>query len=129
MAKTEQKIIALGNKRLTTGYLRMFLSRFVMQFHDFIISALNNIYYETNSIFFNGSDADFYLTRLRALMHRLNSKFSDYIKNNGQKRKIIDRHLKSDSESDIFSKNGQILVTETEMKEWIKEVYSVFFYF
>lgn len=53
-------------------------------------------------------------------MHHQNTTFSDYIKNNEQKRRIITSRSTDDAElKDVFKevlKEGQILVTESEMK-------------
>ena len=40
----------------------------------------------------------------------------------GQKRKVVDRRMDGDVESEEWSEEGQILVTEQEMNAWVKEV-------
>ena len=77
----------------------------------------------SSAIYFHTSGVDNHFTRLRALTHRLNSDFSSYMRDNGQKRKIISDELDEDSEP-IEPKEGQLLVTESEMREWVKEVRS-----
>ena len=123
MEKTEQEITALGDDRPTVGHLRMFLSRLAMQFHNLTTSALHGNYHETDSTFFHTSGVDNHSTRLRALTHRLNSDFSSYMRDNGQKRKVVSDELDEDSEP-IEPEEGQLLVTESEMREWVKEVRS-----
>lgn len=95
MKKTEVAIEALGEERPTVGHLRMFLSRLAMRFHGLIASALNGTYHEMDSVFFRHHDNDRQSTRLRALVHLLNTKFSDHMRQNGQKRKIIGREFDS----------------------------------
>ena len=41
----------------------------------------------------------------------------------GQKRKVVSDELDEDSEP-IEPEEGQLLVTESEMREWVKEVRS-----
>ncbi|KAK5017524.1 hypothetical protein LTR16_000589 [Cryomyces antarcticus] len=99
------------------------------------MSALNGTYHETDSVFFDESDMDDHLVRLRAHVHRLNTAFSDYMRKNGEKRKIVSRGstdgLMAEDEleaapedlSDGVPEEGQLLVTAAEMKEWVKEIY------
>ena len=121
MEKTEQEITALGDDRPTVGHLRMFLSRLAMQFHNLTTSALHGNYHETDPTFFGVSGIENHSTRLRALTHRLNSEFSSYMRDNGQKRKVLSGELDEGSES-MEPEDGQLLVTELEMREWVKEV-------
>ena len=122
MKETEQEITALGDDRPSIGHLRIFLSRLAMQFHNLTTSALNGNYHETDPTFFRESGIENHSTRLRALTHRLNSEFSSYMRENGQKRKVINRGSDEDSEPVDSEEEGQLLVTEREMREWVKEV-------
>ena len=101
----------------------MFLSRLAMRFHNLTTSALYGNYHETNPTFFGVSGVETYSIRLRALTHRLNSNFSSCMRDNGQKRKVISGELDKDSES-IELEEGQLLVIEYKMREWVKEVRS-----
>lgn len=123
MEKTKQEITALGDDRPTVGHFRMFLSRLAMQFHNLTTSALHGNYHETDPTFFGASGVENHSTRLRALTHRLNSDFSSYMRDNGQKRKVVSGELDEDSES-MEPEEGQLLVTEREIREWVKEVRS-----
>jgi len=104
--KTKATIEALKKKKSTIEHLRMFLSRLAMRFHNFIAFALNDIYHEINSIFFSDHDNDKHSTRLRVLVHLLNISFSNYIKQNEQKRKIIKRELNIDCDVKDVSKDN-----------------------
>jgi hypothetical protein len=44
------------------------------------------------------------------------------MKNNGQKRKTVDQEVINETASERELENGQILVTKSEIKKWIKEV-------
>ena len=126
MVKTEQEMIALREERPTIGHLQMCLSRLAMRFHSLATSALNSTYHETDSSFFGGPDGDIHSTRLRALVHRRNTTFSDYMRDNGQKRRIIASRSTDNADPEEVSEEvleeGQVLVTESEMKAWVKEV-------
>ena len=122
MRKTEREITAFGDDRPTVGHLRMFLSRLAMQFHNLTTSALHGNYHETDPTFFGESGVENHSTRLRALTHRLNSEFSSYMRDNGQKRKVVSGRFDEGSESMESEEEGQLLVTEREMRDWVKEV-------
>lgn len=124
LESTEEAITLLGDERPSAGHHRMFLSRIAMHLHNLIISALNGAYHEVDAKFFeqvNLEDS----TRLRALVHRRNTEFADFMRDFGEKRKVI-QHQSPDDETDFESDeeddNPQILVTESKMKAWVKEV-------
>lgn len=80
--------------------------------------------------FFDTTNVEHRSTRLRALIHRLNTEFSTYMRDNGQKRKVIESRSEAGEESDESDESAmedQILVTEREMKDWVKEVLYLFF--
>ena len=94
-----------------------------MQFHNLTTSALHGNYHETDPTFFGASGVENHSTRLRALTHHLNSDFSSYVRDNGQKRKVVSGELDEDSVS-MEPEEVQLLVTEREMRELVKEVRS-----
>ncbi len=127
MKKKEQEMLALGEERPTSGHLRMFLSRLAMQFYNLATAALHGNYHEADADFFDRRQEEIYPARLRALVHRLNTEFSNYMRDNGQKRKVVNRGADGSEESQEVSTagdyvEGQILVSDTEMKAWVKEV-------
>ncbi|CAD6592824.1 MAG: hypothetical protein ASARMPREDX12_006514 [Alectoria sarmentosa] len=93
-----------------------------MQFHNLTTSALHGNYHETDPTFFGASGVENHSTRLRALTHHLNSDFSSYVRDNGQKRKVVSGELDEDSVS-MEPEEVQLLVTEREMRELVKEIY------
>ena len=122
--ETKVAIKALGKERPTTGHLRMFLSRLAMRFYSLTTSALNSTYHEMDSVFFSNQNKNKYSTRLRASVHILNTEFSEKMRQNGQKRKVVKRKLNADCDAEDVPEDGQLLVTELEMKAWVKEVSS-----
>lgn len=119
----EQDLATLGDDRPTFAHLRMFLPRMAMQFHSLTTSALNGTYYEADGTFFGEIDDKSRSRRLRAVVHQLNSSFAEYMRQNGQKRKIRRSQSSDDSsDSEEEPEEGQLLVTEAEMKSWVKEV-------
>jgi GTPase SAR1 family protein len=129
MLVVEQDLAALGEDRPTLTHLRMFLSRLAMQFHNLTASALNGTYHETDAAFFVEDDGTNQSRRLRARIHYLNGSFADYMRQNGQKRRIRSRASEDSSDSEEESEEGQLLVTEAEMKHWVKEVNQLYFTF
>ena len=119
----EQDLAALGEDRPTSTHLRMFLSRLAMRFHNLTASALNGTYHEADPAFFVEDDGRSCSRRLRARVHYLNGNFSDYMRQNGQKRKIRPAQaLEDSSDAEDEPDEGQLLLTESEMKQWVKEV-------
>lgn len=82
MKRLKRDIAILNDERLTTNYLRVFLSRLTMRFHNLILSILNDSYFNIDRTFFNNNDVKHYLRRLRALAHRHNTKFFNRIRKN-----------------------------------------------
>lgn len=121
MMQTEKSLLGLGEERPTVAHLRMFLSSLAMRFHSLATSALNGTYHETDSTFFSGDSVD-HSTRLRASVHRLNKQFSDYMRDNGQKRKVVNHETWEDAGPEEALVDGQIFVTESEMKAWVRQV-------
>ena len=124
MKETKVAIEALKEERPTTGHLKIFLSRLAMRFYGLTTSALNGTYHEMDSVFFSNQNKDKYSTRLRASVHVLNTEFSEKMRQNGQKRKVVERELDADCDAEDVPEDGQLLVTESEMKAWVKEVSS-----
>lgn len=129
MATTEQEVLDLGEERPTVGHLRMFLCRLAMRFHRLCNAALNGTYHEADSSFFEEQSEHGHSRRLRATVQRLNTGFSDYMRNKGEKRKISHCEITDEDEDDndgpkddCSAEAGQLLVTKAEMKAWVKEV-------
>ena len=123
--RLEQEIAALGDERPTTGHLRVFLSRLAMRFHNLTSSALDGNYFDSDTTFFDDTNVEHHSSRIRALTHRLNTEFSNHMRENGQKMKVITSRSDHKDEPEGPAEEDQILVTEQEMKDWVKEVCSL----
>lgn len=120
--RMEQDITALGGERPTTSHHRIFLSRLAMRFHNLTLSALDGHYSHGDTTFYGETSVAHRSTRVRAVAHRLNTEFSTYMRDNGQKRKLIESTSGATEGSEKSAEEEQILVTEREMKDWVKEV-------
>lgn len=114
--KTEVTIEALKKEKSIIKYLRMFLFRLAICFYNFIVFALNSIYYKINSVFFSDYNNDKHSTKFRVLIYFLNIDFSNYIKQNRQKCKIIERKLNIDCNIENIFENNQLLVIKSEIE-------------
>jgi hypothetical protein len=85
---TEERIVSLPPERPTTGHIRMFLSDIAMQYHTLATAALNGEYHTGHASFFATDGTTIGLTRLRALVHDMNTGFSQTMRDRGQKLKI-----------------------------------------
>jgi len=134
MRKTEEELAALGEERTSVGHMRLFLSRLGMELHTLSTSALNGTYQESDSIFFARSNDAEPSFRLRAAIHRLNTSFSDHMRNHGEKRKLTTiEEWQSDETATESSEDkgsnvvdGQILVSESQMRKWVRSVRVLF---
>lgn len=124
--RLEQDIAALGDERPTTGHIRVFLSRLAMRFQNLTLSALDGNYFDSDTAFFDESGMEYQSRRIRALAHRLNTEFSNHMRDNGQKRKVITSRSGSKDNAENIAQEDQILVTEQEMKDWVKAACCLF---
>ena len=113
--------------RPTPGHHRMFPSRLAMRFHDLTSSALNGAYHEADAVFFRGLELT-NSTRLRAMVHHLNTEFANFMSDCGEKRKIVDEKPSDDDSSFEASQTSedsiglQILAIDSEIDSWVKEI-------
>ncbi|KAK0927663.1 hypothetical protein LTR29_017608 [Friedmanniomyces endolithicus] len=84
----EQEMFSLPPERPTISYLRMFLSDLAMQYHSLATAALNGDYHTSHTPFFTANGTIVGSTRLRALIHKFKTEFSDYMRENGEKFKL-----------------------------------------
>jgi GTPase SAR1 family protein len=127
--RTAQEILSLGEERPTAAHCRIYLSRLAMQFHGLITSALNGTYHESDARFFAADQLE-ESSRLRALLHTWNTDFSNTMRTQGEKRKVIEcspdedegADEESDGGTDTDSHNPQLEVSSSNMKEWVREV-------
>ncbi|KAI9835372.1 MAG: hypothetical protein M1838_005315 [Thelocarpon superellum] len=113
ISSTEQELIDLGRERHTMEDLRAYLVELSMRFYNLVTAALSGTYDEIDTEFFaaaNGKNR-----RLRALVHKSNGKFSNYMRDRSQKRKIVAG--KGAASAD------QLELTKKEFDTWIKKMY------
>ncbi|KAK1977459.1 P-loop containing nucleoside triphosphate hydrolase protein [Colletotrichum cereale] len=82
LVKVEERLQRLGLERPTLHHVRSFLIKTSMRFHQLAQDSLNGHYLGIDVEFFKSD------TRLRALVHHANGKFSDRMRVEGSKRKI-----------------------------------------
>ena len=123
LLRKESEIASLGDERPTVGHVRMFLTRLSMRFHTLAQAALNGNYHVPDFSCFSGFDELESSTRLRAEVHRLNGEFAADMRENAQKRKLVDCLALDDindpeytppspSISELY--DGQILVNKSD---------------
>lgn len=123
--KTEVDLASLGDARPTPGHLRIFLSRIAMHFHSLTAAALHGDYHGVDATFFESPDGSSDYTRLRALVHNVNTAFANELKERGQTMKVV---AHSDCESDTRDSASEDLTTEPlhvsheELKEFVMKV-------
>ncbi|KAK3672639.1 hypothetical protein LTR78_007451 [Recurvomyces mirabilis] len=120
--QTAEQLLMLGGPRKTTADLRIHLSRLAMKFDNICSSALQGNY--DDSRFFGSAGGEIPPTRLRAIVHSENVGYANLMRTKGEKRRVgareeSDNDVESGSEAD--DGGGQILVTESAMKEWVKK--------
>lgn len=136
---TEIDIARLPKERPTATHLRMYIAELAMQYHNVAIAALSGDYHTTYAEFFADNEDGVGVCRLRALVHKLNSVFSEYMRMKGRKLQLTNKPSKErqPSEASIVSDLGksealeqpdspadleQELMTNGELKGWVKKV-------
>ncbi|KAK0871017.1 hypothetical protein LTR87_013066 [Friedmanniomyces endolithicus] len=105
---TEQELLGLPKERPTLAHLRMFLSELAMKYHSLTSAALSGDYHTTHVDFFATNGNDIGVTRLRALVHYLNTEFADEMRERGQSFKQTNskRAPKLETTNLVDKKNG-----------------------
>jgi hypothetical protein len=129
LKSTEKTIAGLGEERLTTSHMRMFLSRLAMRFHNLTNAALIGDYDSSELDFFNASSSD--SRRLRAFVHSVNTEFSNTVQLKGATVKIVSEPQCDDEDLEIVDLQDvaicqdrieQMSVTNADFTAWIKRV-------
>lgn len=122
LRKTESDLATMGEEGDNASKMRMFLTRLTMSFNQLVTSALNGTYDDVDMAFFNNYEK-YRSHRLRATVQNLNTKFADTMRDRGAKRRVVadleDDHSDAESNEDD---DGQVLVSEKNMKRWVGEV-------
>ncbi|KYG40913.1 hypothetical protein M433DRAFT_159716 [Acidomyces richmondensis BFW] len=124
--RTEVDLADLGDARPTPAHLRIYLSRIAMHFHRLTTAALHGDYHGVDAAFFQRRKDSFDYVRLRAMVHNVNTAFSNELRNSGQTMKVVAQH---DSEADTHDSASEDLpseplhVSHDEMKAFVLKLY------
>lgn len=134
LKRVRDEVFDLGIERSHPSQIRIFLTRISTEFHYIVKNGLEGNY--------DGRDREFFLTsssgtsdRLRAVIHEENERFSDYMRNHGQRRKVISKddgktfaewHSQEpedpEPENSENEEDKELSITKKQMSSWIKEV-------
>lgn len=125
----EAELKSMGDARPTVDLIRSFLTSLSMGFYELLQAALEGHYHRIDADFFSETEG----SRLRASVQKLNTSFSNHMRDSGHKRKE-----KAGTESNgskpapkfatpgsgitANRKESQILVSQAQMMQWVKKV-------
>ncbi|GFF25411.1 interferon-induced GTP-binding protein Mx1 [Aspergillus udagawae] len=113
-----KELMDLGTQRTSPAQIRMYLIRIGTDFQNLVRAGVEGIYGARDGFFLEiNGEKDHH--RLRAAIHMENGRFANYMRQHGQKRKVVSAECQEDTDSDT----GQILVTKEQMSAWIKKIY------
>lgn len=126
LLETEASLNRMGPKRSKVADVRYFITGISMDYCQLIQVAVGGGYLGNRQGYFQTGSS----TRLRAVVHKLNTNFAARVRDNGQKRKITGALAQEPetepSEKNELETNGadleRLLVTENQMKKWVKSV-------
>lgn len=126
MKETELK--SMGDARSTVDLIRSFLTSLSMRFYELLQAALESHYHRIDAEFFSETEG----SRLRASVQKLNTSFSNHMRDSGQKRKEktaesngpkpAPRSATPGSDGTVYREQSQILVSQAQMMQWVKKV-------
>ncbi|KAJ3945792.1 uncharacterized protein N0V96_004133 [Colletotrichum fioriniae] len=116
----EKDLEDMGPERRSLADIRSFMTNLSMRYYQLAQAALDGNYHCSEAAFFKKKNG----SRLRSLVHQRNGAFAAKVREQGHKRKITDSPPTPRSEDGSSDKSGQLLVTQTEMVSWIREVVS-----
>lgn len=114
------ELMDLGTERTSPAQIRMYLTRIGTDFQDLVKAGVDGVYGSRDG-FFQEINDEKECHRLRAAIHMQNGKFANYMRQHGQKRKVVSKECQEDADPEV----GQVLVTKGEMSTWIKKVSSL----
>ncbi|GFF76201.1 hypothetical protein CNMCM6936_003813 [Aspergillus lentulus] len=113
-----KELMDLGTPRTSPAQIRMYLTRVATDFQNLVKAGVEGIYGNRDG-FFHEIDDESDCHRLRAAIHAENAKFANYMRQHGQKRKVVSAEHQEETDTET----GQILVTKEQMSAWIKKIY------
>lgn len=93
----------------------MFLTSRSTSYYNLVRAGVEGSYGGQDADFFETGDENFF-ARLRAAVHMENERFSDYMRDHGEKRKVVSSSQPPEKDE------GQLYATAEEMLEWIRQV-------
>ncbi|KAM0517737.1 hypothetical protein ACHAPE_004711 [Trichoderma viride] len=126
----EAELKSMGDARPTVDLIRSFLTSLSMGFYELLQAALEGHYHRIDAEFFSETEG----SRLRASVQKLNTSFSNHMRDSGHKRKEKagtesngSKHAsKSAAPGSGITANreeGQISVSQAQMMQWVKKIY------
>lgn len=119
LQEISKELMDLGTERTSPPQIRIYLTRIATNVQDLMKAGVEGIYGSRDGFFEEVDDGE-ESHRLRAAIHMENGKFANYMRQHGQKRKVVSAEHQEDTDPEI----GQILVTKEQMSTWIKKVRS-----
>lgn len=106
LERNRQSLAALGMERTSASQIRIYLTQISADFQTLVRAGVNRDYSGRDGSFFDVEGKDF-ANRLRAVVHLENEKFANFMRDNGQTRKIV--HREYDESSDESSNETRTL--------------------
>jgi len=119
LQEISKELMDLGTERTSPAQIRIYLTRIATDFQDLVKAGVEGIYGSRDG-FVEEVEVEEECHRLRAAVHMENGKFANYMRQHGQKRKMISAEHQENTDPEL----GQILVTKEELSTWIKRVRS-----
>lgn len=140
---TELEVVRLPKERPTATHLRMYVTDLATQYYQLSLAALSGDYNTTYADFFADNGDGIGICRLRAIIHKANTEFAQYMREKGRKLHLVkkpaqgansqngtstsQRSQKDASETpemDLAFEFKQEFVTKAQLKAWVKKVIS-----
>ncbi|KAL7896234.1 P-loop containing nucleoside triphosphate hydrolase protein [Trichoderma sp. SZMC 28014] len=126
LAMKEAELKSMSDARSTVDLIRSFLTNLSMRFYELLQAALEGHYHRIDAEFFSENEG----SRLRASVQKLNTSFSNHMRESGQKRKEKTAESNGPTPAPKSTTQGsdreqsQILVSQAQMMQWVKKVYT-----
>ncbi|KAL4965069.1 putative dynamin GTPase [Aspergillus stella-maris] len=114
LSEINNELVDLGTERSSPSQIRVYLTRVSTDFHNLVKSGVEGAYTGRDAGFFH-VDCDNITVRLRAAIHMHNENFAAYMRQHGEKRKVIASEQLDTTQAD----NDQVLLTDDQMMSWL----------
>ncbi|KAK8104425.1 dynamin GTPase [Apiospora kogelbergensis] len=126
LRNAEASLCLMGPERSSVGDIRFFMTNISMDIYQFVQNSLNGDYYGTQRDYFQADSK----SKLRAVIHRLNTNFAARMRDSGQKRQISSAAACDSKDVTVCDLENiaptvqRLLVSEQSMDSWAKSVYA-----